>query len=59
VRDVRLRHQAEQVARGEAPSNKLPPAQLSRFDREHLRDAFKLIRDQLDRTRSRFAGGIT
>lgn len=58
VRDVRLRHQAEQVARGEPPSNKLPPANLSRFDREHLRDAFKLVREQLDRARSRFAGGI-
>ena len=59
VRDVRLRHQAEQVARGEPPTNKLPPARLSRFDREHLRGAFKLIREQLDRTRTRFAGGVT
>ncbi|QNE04758.1 putative nucleotidyltransferase substrate binding domain-containing protein [Croceicoccus marinus] len=59
VRDVRLRHQAGQVARGEPPTNKLPPARLSRFDREHLRGAFKLIREQLDRTRTRFAGGVT
>ncbi|ARU15373.1 DUF294 nucleotidyltransferase-like domain-containing protein [Croceicoccus marinus] len=59
VRDVRLRHQAGQVARGELPTNKLPPARLSRFDREHLRGAFKLIREQLDRTRTRFAGGVT
>ncbi|WP_144097772.1 DUF294 nucleotidyltransferase-like domain-containing protein [Croceicoccus sediminis] len=59
VRDVRFRHQAEQIARGEAPSNKLDPAILSRFDREHLRDAFRLIRDQLDKLRSQFAGGVT
>lgn len=59
VRDVRFRHQAEQIARGELPSNKLDPASLSRFDREHLRDAFKLIRDQLEKLRSQFAGGVT
>ncbi|GGD41569.1 putative nucleotidyltransferase substrate binding domain-containing protein [Croceicoccus pelagius] len=59
VRDVRFRHQAEQIVRGEPPSNKLDPASLSRFDREHLRDAFKLIRDQLEKLRSQFAGGVT
>ncbi|GGD79552.1 putative nucleotidyltransferase substrate binding domain-containing protein [Croceicoccus mobilis] len=59
VRDVRLRHQAQQVEAGEAPTNKLPPASLSRFDREHLRDAFKMIRDQLDKARSKYAGGVT
>jgi len=58
VRDVRFRHQAEQIARGEAPSNNLDPAALSRFDREHLRDAFRLIRDQMGRLRSEFAGGL-
>ncbi|MBD3729139.1 MAG: cyclic nucleotide-binding/CBS domain-containing protein [Sphingomonadales bacterium] len=58
VRDVRFRHQAEQVARGDPPSNLLDPGDLSRFDREHLRDAFKLIRAQLDKLRSDFAGGM-
>ena len=59
VRDVRFRHQAAQIRRGEAPSNKLDPKELSRFDRDHLRDAFKLIRAQLDRLRSSYAGGLT
>ncbi|AKM10876.1 putative nucleotidyltransferase substrate binding domain-containing protein [Croceicoccus naphthovorans] len=58
VRDVRFRHQAEQIDRGDPPSNKLDPATLSRFDREHLRDAFRLIRDQLDKLRGQFAGGV-
>ncbi|WP_066555536.1 putative nucleotidyltransferase substrate binding domain-containing protein [Croceicoccus bisphenolivorans] len=58
VRDVRFRHQAEQLSRGEPPSNNLDPARLSRFDREHLRDAFRLIRDQLDKLRGTFAGGV-
>ena len=52
-------HQAEQIRRGEKPSNKLDPGELSRFDREHLRDAFKLIRGQLDKLRSDLAGGLT
>ncbi|PEQ12893.1 hypothetical protein B2G71_08610 [Novosphingobium sp. PC22D] len=59
VRDVRFRHQAEQIAQGTAPSNKLDPERLSRFDREHLRDAFKLIRQQLDKLRADFAGGLS
>lgn len=58
VRDVRFRHQGEQIGRAEAPSNKLDPASLSRFDREHLRDAFRMIRNQLERLRSEFAGGV-
>ncbi|MBE5074731.1 cyclic nucleotide-binding/CBS domain-containing protein [Erythrobacteraceae bacterium E2-1 Yellow Sea] len=59
VRDVRFRHQARQIRNGEKPSNKLDPGELSRFDREHLRDAFKLIRAQLDKLRSDYAGGLT
>lgn len=58
IRDVRLRHQVDQIARGEMPTNKLDPKQLSRFDREHLRDAFRLIRQQLDKLRADFAGGL-
>lgn len=59
IRDVRFRHQSAQVKRGEAPTNKLDPGELSRFDREHLRDAFKLIRQQLDKLRNDYAGGLT
>lgn len=58
IRDVRFRHQSEQIAAGHPPSNKLDPASLSRFDREHLRDAFRLIRQQLDKLRSDYAGGM-
>ncbi|MEZ5681668.1 MAG: putative nucleotidyltransferase substrate binding domain-containing protein [Erythrobacter sp.] len=58
VRDVRFRHQAAQILRGDKPSNKLDPGELSRFDREHLRDAFKLVRGQLDKLRNLYAGGL-
>jgi CBS domain-containing protein len=59
IRDVRFRHQSQQIKAGQKASNKLAPQNLSRFDREHLRDAFKIIREQLDHLRSTMAGGIT
>jgi len=42
---VRLRHQAGQLARGEAPDNIVSPKSLSSFERRHLRDAFNIIGD--------------
>ncbi|QLC26030.1 cyclic nucleotide-binding/CBS domain-containing protein [Parasphingopyxis algicola] len=59
VRGIRFRHQADQIRNGEQPTNKLAPAGLSRFEREHLKDAFKVIREQLDAVGRAFAGGIT
>ncbi|MEM8696132.1 MAG: putative nucleotidyltransferase substrate binding domain-containing protein [Pseudomonadota bacterium] len=58
VRGVRFRHQATQIRNGDRPTNKLAPASLSRFEREHLKDAFKVIREQLDAVSRTFAGGI-
>jgi CBS domain-containing protein len=59
IRDVRFRHQGQQIKAGQHPSNNLAPDSLSRFDREHLRDAFKIIRAQLDHLRTTMAGGLT
>ena len=44
VAQTRLEHQAAQIKRGEAPNNFLPPAELSAFERSHLRDAFVVIK---------------
>ncbi|MFD1511521.1 DUF294 nucleotidyltransferase-like domain-containing protein [Lacimonas salitolerans] len=41
---TRLRHQAEQIRRGAAPDNFLPPGALSELERSHLRDAFMVIK---------------
>ena len=41
---VRLRHQARQRQRGEAPDNHVNPEELSSFEKRHLRDAFGIIR---------------
>jgi CBS domain-containing protein len=43
---VRLHHQAHQLAAGEEPDNRIPPQQVSSFDRRHLREAFLIVRKQ-------------
>ncbi len=40
---LRMRHQAQQLRRGEPADNYLPPEQLSQLERSHLKDAFSLI----------------
>ncbi|MFZ5609089.1 MAG: putative nucleotidyltransferase substrate binding domain-containing protein [Pseudomonadota bacterium] len=59
ISTVRLRHQARQIKEGAKPDNFIAPAALSRFERDHLKDAFKIVRHQLDLLASRFhAGGL-
>lgn len=58
VNELRIAHQAEQVARGERPDNALAPAALSSLERDYLKDAFSVIRGALDSLRRNFAGGI-
>jgi len=58
ISDVRLRHQAEQIRHGEPPDNFVAPKVLSRFDRDHLKDAFALVRDAQQALALRFGGGL-
>ncbi|PIE10097.1 MAG: histidine kinase [Rhodobacterales bacterium] len=44
IADTRLEHQAGLVKSDKAPDNFLPPANLSDFDRSHLRDAFVVVK---------------
>ena len=44
VAQTRLEHQARLIKQGKAPDNFLPPANLSAFERSHLRDAFVVIK---------------
>ena len=44
IADTRLEHQAQRVKTGSAPDNFLAPADLSDFDRSHLRDAFVVVK---------------
>lgn len=44
IAETRLEHQAAQIKEGLAPDNYLAPADLSDFDRSHLRDAFVVVK---------------
>ncbi|MEM1286057.1 MAG: putative nucleotidyltransferase substrate binding domain-containing protein [Pseudomonadota bacterium] len=44
ISTVRLRHQARQIRDGEKPDNFLAPSRLSAFERNHLKDAFGVIK---------------
>lgn len=41
---VRLQHQARQIRRGDNPDNFVSPKVLSQFERNHLKDAFSVVR---------------
>lgn len=41
---LRLQHQARQINRGQGVDNYLPPQEISKLEREHLKDAFKVIK---------------
>ena len=40
---LRMQHQARQIQRGEQADNFISPEKLSALEREHLKDAFKVI----------------
>ncbi len=40
---VRLRHQADRIRRQQTPDNFVSPTEISRFDRDHLKDAFVIV----------------
>ena len=51
---LRLEHQARQIQRGEAPDNFMSPKEISRLEREHLKDAFKVIQTMQATLESRY-----
>ncbi|MBY6116056.1 CBS domain-containing protein [Mameliella alba] len=44
IAETRLEHQAARIKAGGAPDNYLAPADLSDFERSHLRDAFVVVK---------------
>ncbi len=44
IAQTRLKHQANQIRAGKNPTNFLDPADLSDFERSHLRDAFVVVK---------------
>ncbi|MBL4822065.1 MAG: cyclic nucleotide-binding/CBS domain-containing protein [Colwellia sp.] len=45
---LRVKHQANKLMLGLEPDNYLPPKELSKLEREHLKDAFKVIKTLQD-----------
>ncbi len=41
---TRLRHQAKQIHKGERADNFMPPEEMSHFERNHLKDAFNVVK---------------
>ncbi len=41
---LRVEHQAKELMRGDSPDNFLSPKEISKLEREHLKDAFKVIK---------------
>ncbi len=53
---VRVRHQKDQIDAGEIPNNHVNPANLSSFEKRHLRDAFHIVSRQQEFIKFRYAG---
>lgn len=54
---LRIQHQAAQIRRGEPADNFLPPEHLSKLEREHLKDAFRVIHTMQEALGSRYQAG--
>ena len=57
IANLRIRHQADLIASGKPPDNFLPPEDLSRLEREHLKDAFRVIQSMQNTLESRYQAG--
>ncbi|MGM0412240.1 MAG: putative nucleotidyltransferase substrate binding domain-containing protein [Pseudomonadota bacterium] len=55
--DLRIHHQAEALRAGGEPDNHLDPAGLSRLERHHLKDAFRIIQTHQSALAQRYEAG--
>jgi len=51
---LRVKHQAQKLVEGLEPDNYLSPKELSKLEREHLKDAFKVIKTLQDSRQASF-----
>jgi len=51
---LRVNHQANRLVAGQEPDNHLSPKDLSKLEREHLKDAFKVIKELQDSRQTSF-----
>jgi CBS domain-containing protein len=57
IASLRIRHQANQIRRGDKPDNYLAPDDLSDLERKHLKDAFKVIAEMQGTMENRYQVG--
>ncbi|ROR29641.1 putative nucleotidyltransferase substrate binding domain-containing protein [Inmirania thermothiophila] len=57
ISHVRLEHMARQIAEGREPDNYVSPAALSQFERNHLKDAFEVVRTMQSVLAQRYQAG--
>jgi CBS domain-containing protein len=57
IASLRIRHQADQIRRGDKPDNYLAPDDLSALERKHLKDAFKVIEEMQGTMENRYQLG--
>ncbi|WP_019531129.1 putative nucleotidyltransferase substrate binding domain-containing protein [Dasania marina] len=58
IMQLRVQHQAEQLAAGTSPNNYCNPRDLPDLSRHHLRDAFKVVHEAQDVIRLKYRGGM-
>jgi len=58
IQQLRIRHQCEQITRGEKVSNNLNPRDLPKMAKEQLRDAFTIIDDAQSAVRQTYRAGM-
>ena len=51
---LRVEHQANKLQQGQLPNNYLSPKEISKLEREHLKDAFKVIKTMQDSRQSTY-----
>jgi len=51
---LRMVHQANKLQQGQQPNNYLSPKEISKLEREHLKDAFKVIKTMQDHRQSTY-----
>ncbi|MDO6575732.1 putative nucleotidyltransferase substrate binding domain-containing protein, partial [Staphylococcus pasteuri_A] len=55
ITQLRFRHQLKALKEGSAPDNYIAPKSFGNFEREHLKDAFRIINNLQDAAKLRFS----
>jgi len=58
IQQLRIKHQCEQLTRGEQTSNFINPKDLPKMAKEQLRDAFSIIDDAQSAIRQTYRAGM-